>query len=189
MGVFSPTGILGVSTEVKFQMFGYILISHLKPIPLTWFVRFLICRYTADIVFRSSLRSGRYARHSIDLTGPCSSSNFRSCLDGLRLVTGMFQDALGPFGDAFTREPIKHLRRGVEIKIVAPKVPAHRPITSAVDSAELIEISAYSRALERASEIQYVSLLESRVLLRHLIISQARKSSLERRVIGQSCQG
>ena len=37
-GVFSPTDTSGVWGEVKFQMFGFILIPHLKPIPVSWFV-------------------------------------------------------------------------------------------------------------------------------------------------------
>ena len=40
-GIFSPC-ITGTWAEVKFRMFGYVLIPRLKPIPLPWFVNYLL---------------------------------------------------------------------------------------------------------------------------------------------------
>ena len=75
---------------------------------------------------------GRYHRHSIDLTGPRCSDSFQSCLDGLRLMKKMFQDTIGSGSDPIY-EPIKHLRRGVEVQMVAPKVSTHRAADASTD--------------------------------------------------------
>jgi len=37
-GLFSPAHITGAWVETKFQMFGYVLVPRLKPIPLSRFV-------------------------------------------------------------------------------------------------------------------------------------------------------
>ena len=53
---------------------------------------------------------------------------------------------VGPGRDSLC-EPIRHLRRGMEIHIVAPKVPACLAADALVpiDCADLIEVSSYSR--------------------------------------------
>ena len=58
----------------------------------------------------------------------------------------MFQRMVGSGRDSLC-EPIRHLQRGVEIHIVAPKVPACLAADALVpiDCADLIEVSSYSR--------------------------------------------
>jgi hypothetical protein len=70
----------------------------------------------------------------------------------------MFRTAVSP---GSIHEPIKHLRRGVEIQVIAPKVSAaHAAAAStAVGCAELIEVCGYSRGCDKASPIQYVSVI------------------------------
>lgn len=159
-GIFSPC-TTGAWAEVKFRMFGYVLVPCLKPIPLPWFVNtFIIIVGIPDAytVIGSSLHSGRYHRHSINLTGPPCSGSFRLCLDGLRLAGDMFRSTISGNGPLY--EPIKHLRRGVEIQIIAPKVPAHHAAnaSAAIACTELVEVSSYLRGCDGTSSIRYVSI-------------------------------
>ena len=122
-----------------------------------------VCRSSEHIVrcyshhLLPSLRSGRYHQHSVNLTGPCCSDGFHLCLNGLNLIKEMFQDAIGS-GTSSVYEPIKHLRRGVEIQIVAPKVSAHCAAcaSTAIECTELIEVSVCLRGQDGA--IRCVSL-------------------------------
>lgn len=120
-----------------------------------------------DILPQSSFQSGRYHRHSIELTGTRSSSAFQSCLDGLRLARKMFQDTIGS-GSISISEPIQHLRRGVGIRIVAPKVPACHQASTAVDCSEVIEVGSFSRTCKTASEIRYAFLTSSACVIEML---------------------
>ena len=80
------------------------------------------------------------------MTGPWCSGSFRLCLDGLRLAREIFQNTIGA-GLGSLCEPIKHLRRGVQIQVVAPKVPAYDAVSAsgAIECAELIELRSYLR--------------------------------------------
>lgn len=122
---------------------------------------------------------GRYHRHSIDLTGPCCSDSFRSCLNGLHLATKVFQDAIGSASHPIC-EPIRHLRRGVEIQMIAPKVSAYHAAhaSAAVGCAELIKLGTYSRGHGEASNIQCVCLFDA--LLKSSSCYQTTRNPLER---------
>lgn len=137
MGIFSRSDISDTWAEVKFQMFAYVLIPRLKPI------------------LPSHLRKGRFHRHSIDLTGPRNSSEFQLCLDGLRLAREMFRGVVGP-ENGLIHEPIRYLRRGIEIQAIAPKVPAHRAANAltAVGCSDIIDVSSYSMGDSGTSGIQ-----------------------------------
>jgi hypothetical protein len=80
----------------------------------------------------------------------------------------MFQAAIGP---GSIHEPIKHLRRGVEIQAIAPKVsaPHAAAASAAIGCAELIEVGSYSRGYNEAGPIQYVSILYITVRSHHII--------------------
>lgn len=79
------------------------------------------------------------------------------CLHGLRLAGRMFQRAVGSVNGSF-HEPLKCLRRGVEIQVIAPKVsPSHAAAAStAVDCTELIDLTRYSPAFGRTPRAQWV---------------------------------
>jgi len=74
----------------------------------------------------------------------------------------MFRDVVGP-GSGLIHEPIKHLRSGVVIPIIAPKVSAYHAAraSTAIKCTELIEVSTYSSGYNGTSNVQcvYVSLI------------------------------
>ena len=74
----------------------------------------------------------------------------------------MFQGTIGP-GSDLIYEPIKYLRRGVEIQMIAPKVSPHHAAhaLTAIGCTELVELSAYLRGHDEASDIQYVPLFNT----------------------------
>lgn len=58
-GMFSPTDIPGVWAEIKFRMFGYVLIPRLRPIPLSRFVLECCCqviplKFSCDLVYTAA---------------------------------------------------------------------------------------------------------------------------------------
>ena len=84
-----------------------------------------------------------------------------SCLDGFRLAGEIFRNTIGS-GLGSPCEPIKHLRRGLEIQIIAPKVSAYHAASAsaAIGCTELIKLNTYSYDHERASNVQCVHLCE-----------------------------
>ena len=87
----------------------------------------------------------------------------------------MFQDTIGS-GSGPIYEPIKHLRRGVEVQMVAPKVSTHRAAdtSTAIGCTELIELSAYVRDHREISDVRCVTLFD-------LFDVSLRNSSCDRR--------
>ena len=73
----------------------------------------------------------------------------------------MFQDVIGS-GSGSIYEPIKHLRRGVEVQMIAPKVSAHRAAdaSTAIGCTELIELGAYTRDHSEVSDVRCVCLFD-----------------------------
>lgn len=61
-------------------------------------------------------------------------------------------------GDGRVNKLIKHFRRGIEIQVIAPKVPAHHPVgpSTVVPCTEVIEVSSYLRGSNGDGRIQYV---------------------------------
>lgn len=84
------------------------------------------------------------------------------CLEGFRLASEMFQKAIGP-GVALLGEPIKQLRRGIEIQMFAPKVPLDcaTSASTTIASTDLIDVGSYSCGYNGDGDIRYelISLL------------------------------
>ena len=55
------------------------------------------------------------------------------------------------------RGPIKHLRRGVEIQVICPKVSSSlaATATTAVSCTELVEVASYSAGFDGTSGVKY----------------------------------